>query len=406
MNTNLVLTKWRRLSYLQSLFGVESVLAPVLTIFYLTYAGYTFSEYSTMLALCFLFLWLIEIPAGALADKMGRKAALVIGNIIYILAMLSVLLWKNQISIIAVAFLFSVGTAITGSSFQSMMYDVYSSRNAEEEFHAATAKSTSISLFAAAAAAILGGVLADINLALPMIVDIVLLTAATLVIALTVVDPPRMDAHDERSSGRLGYVAIMKSGFLNAFSSWYMINFILCAAIVFATLRVAFNFYQPLLIAAQVPLYQLGAIFSVFFLLSAASAYLFSHMKKKLLATGLPELIFFSLFLASAVLILDGSNLLSIFAAICLHQMIRGMYPSLTSYIFNTNIENGRADRTTTLATASFFRASITGATTYLSGIFSETLGASLIFSILSIVSALSLMSLLAFRYANKEIRE
>ncbi len=404
MNNNPVLNKWRRLSYLQSLFGVESVLAPVLTIFYLSYAGYTFAQYSTMLALCFLFLWLIEIPAGALADKIGRKTALVVGNVVYILAMLSVLLWKNEIPIVVVALLFSVGTAVTGSSFQSMMFDVYASREAEDKFHEAMARSTSISLFAAAVAAILGGVLAEIDLALPMVVDIILLSLATIIITLYVEEPKPTNLHHEGAPDRRSYLNIMKSGFLNAFSSWYMINFILCAAVIFATLRVAFNFYQPLLLAAQVPYYQVGGIFSALFLLSAASAYVFSHIKKRLLTTGLPELIFFSLFLAASLLILDDKNVFSIVAAICFHQMVRGMYPSLTSYIYNINIENGRADRTTTLATASFFRASITGVATYLSGLFSESLGSNTIFSILSIASALSLISLLAFRYASKEI--
>lgn len=404
LNDDNLLNRWRRLSYLQSLFGVESVLAPVLTIFYLSYAGYTFTQYSTMIALCFLFLWLIEIPAGALADRIGRKTALVVGNIIYIIAMLSVLIWRNDIPIIMVAFLFSVGTAVTGSSFQSMMYDVYASKDAEEEFHKAMAKSTSISLFAAAAAAIIGGVLAEVNIVLPMMVDIALLSLATAIISLAVVEPASTVPHKKDSTGGDTYFKIMKSGFMNAFSSWYMINFILCAAVIFATLRVAFNFYQPLLMAAQVPYYQIGGIFSALFLLSAASAYFFSHIKKRLLSTGLPELIFFALFLTSAILILDIGNVYSIVAAICLHQIVRGMYPSLTSYIFNINIENGRADRTTTLATASFFRASITGIATYLSGIFSDSMSANTIYSMLSIASAISLLFLLAFRFANREI--
>lgn len=404
MNDQPILNRWRFLSYLQSLFGVESVLAPVLTIFYLSYAGYTFEQYSTMLALCFFFLWLIEIPAGALADKMGRKLSLLIGNTVYILAMLSVLLWKNEIPVIIVAFLFSIGTAVAGNTFQSMMYDIYASRKAEEKFHEAIAKSTSISLFAAAGAAILGGVLAEINIALPMIVDIILLSLATIIIWLFIVEPTPINPHKEKLSNQNSYINTIKTGFLNAFSSWYMINFIICAAIIFATLRVAFNFYQPLLLAVQIPYYQVGVIFSGLYLLSATSAYLFSHIKKRFLATGFPELLFFVLFLASAILILDNISATSIILAICLHQIVRGMYPSLTSYIFNINIENGRADRTTTLATASFFRASITGLATYFSGKFSGSLGGDTIFSMLSIASAFALLALLAFRYVNKEI--
>lgn len=200
LNDQPILNRWRFLSYLQSLFGVESVLAPVLTIFYLSYAGYTFEQYSTMLALCFFFLWLIEIPAGALADKMGRKLSLLIGNTVYILAMLSVLLWKNEIPVIIVAFLFSIGTAVAGNTFQSMMYDIYASRKAEEKFHEAIAKSTSISLFAAAGAAILGGVLAEINIALPMIVDIILLSLATIIIWLFIVEPTPINPHKENSA--------------------------------------------------------------------------------------------------------------------------------------------------------------------------------------------------------------
>ncbi|MBU9559030.1 MFS transporter, partial [Burkholderia multivorans] len=103
------LKRWRLLCYLQACLALEAFSAPVLVFFYTSYAGFTFAEYSSIISLIFVFLWVLEIPTGAFADRYGRKLALVTGNVVYFFAMYCLLRYGHQVAPWQIAFLFACG---------------------------------------------------------------------------------------------------------------------------------------------------------------------------------------------------------------------------------------------------------------------------------------------------------
>lgn len=118
--SNITLKRWRTLCYIQAVLSLEAFLAPVLIMFYTSYAGFTFEQYSAIIALIFVFLWMLEIPAGALADKYGRKRALIAGNGVYLSAMICLVMQSHSVPGWLIALLFAFGGSLSSSTFQSM----------------------------------------------------------------------------------------------------------------------------------------------------------------------------------------------------------------------------------------------------------------------------------------------
>lgn len=229
--------------------GVETLTAPVLVLFYTDYVGYSFSIYSYAMAMILAFAWVLQIPCGALADRIGREPCLVTGNLLYAAALLSLLLWKSDVPAVCVALLFALGLSLSGNTLQSLIYEYHAQRHAQGDFHALMAKGTSISLFVGAMAAVAGGHLAKVSLALPMIVDwclLILLSGMQLLL----IEEDR-SATSERKH-QTTYADLLASGLLLVKRDRSLVTLILLAAVLLAVLRTGFNFYQPMLISSGV----------------------------------------------------------------------------------------------------------------------------------------------------------
>jgi len=241
---NITLKRWRTLCYVQAFFSLEAFSAPILIMFYTSYAGFTFEQYSAIIALIFIFLWILEIPAGALADQYGRKRALIAGNGVYLSTMVCLVMQGHSVPGWLIALLFAFGGSLSGGTFQSMMFDAYASAGRNEDFHTVNARATSISLISGAGAAILGGAMAARSLAFPMYADIGILALLTIIFCFLLQEPKI--ARSSQSSLRPGFSSIVRQGLGEIFSSKELFAGIAIVALVFSCLRAGFNFYQPL----------------------------------------------------------------------------------------------------------------------------------------------------------------
>ncbi|HEY1212643.1 MAG TPA: MFS transporter, partial [Bryobacteraceae bacterium] len=265
MDANRSLTRWKWLCYLQSLFALETFIAPVLVIFYTQYAGFSFSQYAVLMSYIFLLSWAFQLPTGALADKYGKKRALIFGNVIYVLAMLSLVVLGSRMPIFATAALFSLGGALSTGAFQAMMFSAFAAAGQEHEFNVVNARGNSLALFGGAVGAALGGLLANVSLALPMIVDIVVLSLTTIVLSIAIKSMP-----EKRTVRPVSLNLIALDAVRAAFGSRRLLASILVSAIAFAGVRTGFNLYQPLLASSGLDLSQLGVVVGGFSLFSAA----------------------------------------------------------------------------------------------------------------------------------------
>jgi MFS family permease len=378
------LDTWKRLCYFQSLFGLETFVAPVLVIFYIGYAGFSFSQYAMLMAYIFFLSWFFQIPTGAIADRYGKKACLLIGNVIYIFGMVSLVAFKVKTPILVTAFLFSFGSALSTGAFQAMMYSAYAAHGRESEFNSVNARGNSLALLGGAIGAASGGVLASYSLALPMVTDIVILFFTTIVMTFTLRNTDNSPQNKPASLQTIAIVAISA-----AFRSKKLFFSILVAAAAFAGVRTGFNLYQPLLAASGVSLDELGIIFAGFSLFSATVAYAYSKVRHDVSVGSFALLLICTVFIASAIVADKFPSTAGIIAAIACHQIVRAIYPSLSAYMINVNITAGSsASRTTILSLAALVRSLTAALFSYGMALASGHFRDTIIFSAVSLTSA------------------
>lgn len=390
------LKRWRRLCYLQACLALEAFSAPVLVFFYTSYAGFTFAQYSSIISLIFVFLWLLEIPTGVFADRHGRKFALVTGNVVYLAAMFCLVSYGHRVSPWLIAFLFASGGALSNGAFQAMMFDAFAACGRDADFHTVNARATSVSLLCGGAASVVGGWLASRSLAFPMYLDMGVLAALTLSFTLWIREPVY-----EHRSRRPGLVEIARDGIAICVSSRALLGAILVAAVTFACLRAGFNFYQPLLQEGGADVETIGWIFAAMYGFSAATAYTFSHIRKSALLSRVPSTVLILLFAAAACVVAAPNAFASlewVLFSIACHQTVRGMYPSYTAYLINRCLPAGTINRTTILSAASLVRAVCTAGFLWGSGMIAQRIGSASAFVMLSASAAVLIGLISLFR--------
>ncbi len=388
MDANRDIEKWKWLSYLQSLFALETFIAPVLVIFYTQYAGFTFAQYAMLMSCIFVLSWAFQLPTGAIADKYGAKRALIAGNLIYISAMLSLVVFGTRTPMLLTATMFSLGGALSTGAFQSMMFSVFASANREREFNAVCARSNGFALLGGAAGAALGGWFASVSLALPMIVDIVVLSVTTIALGILINAPTA-----EPNVRQVSLNAIALDACKAAFESPKLFVSILVSAVAFAGVRTGFNLYQPLLMSAGLSLRELGLVFGAFSLLSAVFAYAYSKVSSRV--DGPVVLVVIALiFAASAAVLTEFMAVPGIICAILCHQLVRAVYPSLSAYMINMNIAAGSKSRTTILSLAALLRSMTAALFSYGLAQASGFTSDKAMFGVVSLVSAVLILAL------------
>ncbi|MGC2949006.1 MFS transporter [Burkholderia ambifaria] len=390
------LKRWRHLCYLQAGLALEAFSAPVLVFFYTSYAGFTFAQYSSIISLIFVFLWMLEIPTGAFADRYGRKLALVTGNVVYFAAMFCLVHYGHQASPWLLALLFACGGALSNGAFQAMMFEAFAAHGRDADFHTVNARATSLSLVCGGAASVIGGWLASRSLAFPMYLDMGILAALTLSFALWL----RVPAHEHRSR-RPGLVEIARDGIAASLSSRSLLVTILAAAITFACLRAGFNFYQPLLQESGADVETIGWLFAAMYGFSSAVAYAFSHIRKSALLSRVPSMIQILMFATAACVVAVPNAFASlgwVLLSIACHQAVRGMYPSYTAYLINRCLPAGAINRTTILSAASLVRAMCAAVFVWGSGMIAQRIGFANAFVALSACAAVLIGLISLFR--------
>jgi MFS family permease len=388
MNSNKNLTRWKWLCYLQSLFGLETFIAPVLIIFYTGYAGFSFSQYAILMSYTFIFSWAFQLPTGVIADKFGKKQALIFGNIIYVFAMTSLVVYGNAIPIILTSALFSFGSALSTGAFQAMMYSTYAAEGKVGEFNAVNARGNSLALLGGAIGAALGGILATMSLALPMIIDIIVLCLITVILFIWL-EPPL----DERVVQKITIRIITLDAINAALKSTKLFTSIFVTAMAFAGVRTGFNLYQPLLTNTGLPLSQLGGIFGGFSLFSAGIAYAYSKVGGKILDGPIVLILIVLAFVVSTIFIVSEPTVVGIICAILCHQIVRAVYPPFSAYLININIAPNSASRTTILSLAALLRSISAAAFSYGLAIAATRFSDRYMFGAINLVSAASVLA-------------
>lgn len=142
--------------FLKQFFFVSGVLVP----FFMDWGQISYMQIM-ILQFCFMgFIFILEVPTGAFADRFGRKASLAASGLILTIAALTYASTPNFYIFILAEFLFALSVAFFSGADQAMLYDSLKLMDREKEAKIVFGKAQSFATGALIIAAPIGSIIA------------------------------------------------------------------------------------------------------------------------------------------------------------------------------------------------------------------------------------------------------
>lgn len=119
---------------------------PVITIFLLEQSTITLPQIALIASASSVFQLFLELPTGIIADKIGHKKSVVIGNFISFLSVIPYLVSPNFVGGLIASLLFFAGGSFVSGSAQALMHDTLRAIGREKEYASISGKGQSFGL--------------------------------------------------------------------------------------------------------------------------------------------------------------------------------------------------------------------------------------------------------------------
>ncbi len=270
---NIRSTVWRyyAFTFLRSFMLFIGVLVP----FYTLYGGLTLFQVQLIQSWFVLWVFLLEVPTGAVADRLGRKVSLLLGA--FGLAIAFVVYGSfNSLPVFLVGeFLAALSLAFLSGADQALLYDSLKEVGKEEESKKIIGRAHAVSLAGIGLAAPLGSLAAGLwGLNMPFI-----LTAIPMLLAAIIVFTMKEPAHARHSEGKR-YVDVIKKGFMFFYTHKTLRVLAVDAVVVASAAYFVVWFYQPLLERSGVPLFYFGFFQTILIIVEILIASNFTRLEK------------------------------------------------------------------------------------------------------------------------------
>lgn len=204
-----------RIFYIVSVFGNAMFMIANWLLFILLFMSVR--EFSVFESIAFGAGILIEIPSGAIADLLGRKKTLIIGNALLLLGTAGFLFASSGLWVIFIAnLLMIISFAFRSGSLEALIYDSLLLNKKEKHFDDVIGKAHSLTTLSMVFAAALGGVAWTYSVYAPWV-----LTAIALLVALIAsfwfvepkIDSEVFSVKNFIKQNRIGFYYLFKSDF-------------------------------------------------------------------------------------------------------------------------------------------------------------------------------------------------
>ena len=174
---------WRSLTMLHFFAGS---LVP----FFTEWGGITLAQLFYLQAWFFLWIFVLEVPTGAVADKWGRKASLICATVSLILAVVVYASGKGLVRFLIAEVIWAAASAFASGADEALVYDSLRAAGAEDKSKEALGRLASFEIGAIAAAAPIGSLMAARWGLLTPLVAMLVPFVLSFFAALTLKEPP------------------------------------------------------------------------------------------------------------------------------------------------------------------------------------------------------------------------
>ncbi len=360
-----------RLFYLYRLLATSYLFVPIFMLFQAD-RGLTFFERLTLGGLYSAVVIVVEIPTGVFADRLGRRRSMMLGALMMVASCLVATVAHDFTTFAVAEILAAISMALCSGADSAYLFDLLREHGREHEYSRRESAASAWHLIGCAFAFAGGGLLAQIDFALPYFVTAGVASIAALVACMLADDRPMagdvrapvgtvMRSWGQEMAAAVGEVA--RNGRL----AW-LIGY---SAVVFMLLRATVYLYQPYLQHRGLGPIGIGLLFAGVYVVAALVAYRTHHLRRRF---G-DELLLWALLagLALSFLGLSGASHGPWMLVLLVVQAVaNGVYSPLTKPLLNLEISDS-SRRAAVLSIESMARRAAMGVFSPLVGLVGES---------------------------------
>lgn len=253
-------------------------------LFYTITKKVTASEILIINGFYLLFRIVMQIPAVALTDLLGKRKSIILGNMLLIVYMLILLCFPGVISIIIADLVFALGYDMKTIAESNLLYDSVSTRGGEGLYSKLDAKGGSWYYILDGIASLVAGYLFVINNYIPMLICLGFIIIST-ILSFGFKDIYKVKKDKKANIGLSNtlkeYGNDLKSSFKFILKSKRMKAFILFQIVFYSVIEIVDTYNSDLLINIGIPEEQFSMIFAVLTLIGGISLSLKRPIEKK-----------------------------------------------------------------------------------------------------------------------------
>lgn len=271
------------LLYRLILFSGGNGLTTSVIFFFLTQVkGLSVTETLSLVGFALLAVAITEVPTGVIADKVSRKFSIVLGLTILLFSWFGILVSTNYWLILIFTLGRGVGGSFISGADEALLYDSLRELKQSDKFKSIYNHSQSIELMSFALTILIGGLLADVNLLLPIVIHLIFL-AISIIFACLLTEPTV--TKEGQIYEQTGYITHIRTSLKRIFSRNGLFSGLLGAfvsiALVLSVFKSTKNILSPILDEFGFSISEVGLIISAVILIKAAGAFIAGKINKK-----------------------------------------------------------------------------------------------------------------------------
>lgn len=253
-------------------------------LFYTITKSLTASEVLIINGFYLLFRIIMQIPAVAITDFLGKRKSIIIGNVFLIIYVLILICFPGAISIIIADLVFALGYNMKTIAESNLLYDSVSTKGGEGLYSKLDAKGGSFYYILDGIASLVAGYLFVINNYLPMLICLSFIIIST-VLSFKFKDVYKVNIDKKENLGLVNtlknYGIDLKICFKFILKSKRMKAFILFQIVLYSVIEIINTYNSDLLINIGIPEQQFSMIFAVLTLIAGIALSLKRPIEKK-----------------------------------------------------------------------------------------------------------------------------